>query len=784
MRNSFPKNKDASARKSEEELKASQARLQLAVQASNVGLWDWDLSTDNVYFSPEWKSQIGYKDEEISNDFSEWQSRVHPDDLERALSTVKAYIEKPYPNFENEFRLRHKDGSYRWILARADLMIDEEGKPYRMLGCHIDITERKQAVDVLAAEKKMSDTIIESLPGVFYLFDEKGKFLRWNRNLEQVSGYSAEEISKMHPLDFFTGDDKRIEDEHIQEVFQKGLAVSEAALVSKDGHRTPFFFMCMSALLGGVRCAVGTGIDITKKKQAEEALRESEERYRLLFESNPHPMWVYDLETLAFLAVNDAAVRHYGYTRDDFLAMTIKDIRPAEDIPALLDNIAHVTEGLDNAGVWQHRKKDGTVIDVEITSHTLVWSGRNTEVVLAHDITGRKRAEEEKSRLEAQLIQAQKMESIGLLAGGIAHDFNNILSAIIGYGHIVKMKMDPGDPLQVNIDHILESANKAAALTRNLLIFSKKQMVNLQSVDMNEIIRRMAKLLLRIAGEDITIKTDLKQDKLFIFADSGQIEQVLMNLAANARDAMPHGGILTISSEMIGIDDIFIKTHCFGKPGAYALITIFDTGIGMNHETQKKIFDPFFTTKEVGKGTGLGLSIVYGIIKQHSGFINVYSEPGKGTTFRIYLPAITTIIEHKEIAHVANSVPERGAETILVAEDDESVRKLLFTLLDSFGYKVILAHDGDDAVNKFMEHRESIKLLMLDIIMPKKNGKEVYDEIRKVSPNIKALFVSGYAADFLHNKKILDEKEVNILYKPVSPNVLAKKVREVLDRKL
>ena len=385
----------------------------------------------------------------------------------------------------------------------------------------------------------------------------------------------------------------------------------------------------------------------------------------------------------------------------------------------------------------------------------------------------------EHKKLEAQLRQAQKMESIGTLAGGIAHDFNNILTAIVGYGYMAQLNMGPDDPLRENIEHMLEGADRAAKLTQDLLIFSRKQVSEKSPVDLDEIVSIVEKFLVRIIGEDIICSMALNGEPLVVYADTHQLEQVLMNLATNARDAMPGGGNLVIATEQITIGDDYVASHGYGRPGRYALLTMSDSGEGMNEETRKKIFEPFFTTKEVGKGTGLGMAVVYAIIKDHEGYINVYSEPGIGTTFKIYLPLISSEVRIEEI-EPGKETPTRGTETILLVEDDVSARQLVTIVLKQGGYTVIEAVDGVDAVEKFMENRETIHLLLSDLIMPKMNGKEAYDEMKVWRPELKAIFVSGYAPDIVRQKLSL-ESGVELISKPISPHSLLKKIRTVLD---
>jgi PAS domain S-box-containing protein len=382
--------------------------------------------------------------------------------------------------------------------------------------------------------------------------------------------------------------------------------------------------------------------------------------------------------------------------------------------------------------------------------------------------------------LENQLRQAQKMEAVGQLAGGIAHDFNNILTAIIGYSHLLLMKMKVDNSGRSYVEQIISSSERAAHLTHSLLAFSRKQLIDLKPVDLNNIIRRVEHLLGRVISEDIEFKTLLAEKNLPVLADSIQIEQVLMNLAANARDAMPNGGTLMIETRAVTLGEDFVRTHSYGRPGRYAYLSVTDTGIGMDENTRRRIFEPFFTTKEVGKGTGLGLSMVYGIIKQHQGYINVSSNPGKGATFTIYFPLLATSTVEEPASAPAKIA--RGTETVLLAEDDKTVRDLTRYVLEGSGYQVIEAADGEEAVQRFFDDRKRIDLLIIDIIMPKKNGKEAYREIKKIRPDIRVLFMSGYMAHTM-NKNEIREAGLDFVMKPVSPPDFLKKVREILDRK-
>ena len=388
----------------------------------------------------------------------------------------------------------------------------------------------------------------------------------------------------------------------------------------------------------------------------------------------------------------------------------------------------------------------------------------------------------DKKHLEEQFLQAQKMQAVGNLAGGIAHDFNNILMAIIGYGGLLQMKLAGDDPLQKHVEQLLAAADKATQLVKSLLAFSRKQVINLKPVQVNTIVRTIEKLLLRLIGEDIEFKTVLTDAELLVMADVGQLEQVLMNLVTNARDAMPRGGLLTIETGLVELDDKEVRMYdAAGKPGPYALLAVADTGVGMDEKIRARIFEPFFTTKEAGKGTGLGLAMIYAIIKRHKGIIDLASKPGMGTTFKIYLPLLTAAATEEEAGPEMMVAAENGGhESILLAEDEEGVRVFLRRILEDFGYRVIDAADGEEAVARFREHQGRIDYLLLDVMMPKKNGKETYEEIRQLAPGIKALFLSGYTKDILMKKGVFEEG-FDLLAKPIMPQLLLRKIRAVLD---
>ncbi len=505
----------------------------------------------------------------------------------------------------------------------------------------------------------------------------------------------------------------------------------------------------------------------------ETLLRESEKKYRSLFEESKDMIYLMDADN-RLVDVNPAGIELLGYTREELAALDLSSELYSDPADRERFLRALYWHGFVRNFEMRLQRKDGETLHVLKTAS--VTRDDRGEITgyrgIIHDITERK-------RLEQELHQAQKMESIGLLAGGVAHDFNNLMTAVTGYGQIIRENIDPDNELLMMCsEQLLGAAERAVELTRNLLAFGRKQIINPKPVPVNEIIINVTKLLARIVGEDIEFQTNLTSIPLMVLADRGQIDQVLVNLVANARDAMPDGGKLCISTRQEQLDQRAARRCELEKPGEYALITVADTGTGMDERTRARIFEPFFTTKEPGKGTGLGLSIIYGIVKQHNGAVAVESEPGKGTTFTIYLPVESGA---EAEARKAAVLPAYGTETILLAEDDAIVRHFMEEMLKLAGFTVITATNGEEAVSLFRQHRDKIALVMSDVIMPRKNGKEVFDEITRMAPGMKFIFTSGYTDDIIHKKGLLDES-LDFLMKPVSKNGLLQKVRAVLDR--
>jgi len=513
-----------------------------------------------------------------------------------------------------------------------------------------------------------------------------------------------------------------------------------------------------------------------ERKHAERTLRQSEEQYRQLFDDHPVPMWVYDRDTLFFLAANDAAVHHYGWSREEFLAMQVPDLLIPEERPDLLQALAAArgdwaVRGLGAGGVWTHLKKDGAHIEVEGASSVIRFEGRDARLVLAADVT-------ERRRLAARLVEAQKMEAVAQLAGGIAHDFNNLLTVILGHGDLLLATLAPGAAAALSCGQIRQAAKRAANLTRQLLTFSRKQVVSPQHLDLNEEIRRVEELLRPLVGETIDLVTQPASNAGRVLADHGQIEQILLNLAINAKDAMPKGGRLAFETSNVEVNEAFAHDHPGLAPGLYVRLSVSDTGHGIDPETLSHIFEPFFTTKPVGKGTGLGLSTVHGIVTQSGGHISVYSEIDRGTTFQIFLPRAEPSVQPASAN--PREAPLGGSETVLVVEDVEQLRKLVGIFLRSAGYDVIEATDPAHALEIARHDPRAIHCLLTDVVMPRQSGPELAAELRRERGEVKTLFLSGYASEAILQHGVIDAQK-HFLQKPFSRNALLRKLRDVLD---
>lgn len=634
-----------------------------------------------------------------------------------------------------------------------------------------DAAREKSEKDLLR-EKTFTDTAIDSIPGMFYLLDRQGKFLRWNKNMERVSGYSADEISNMNALKLFEGDDKALVADRIMDVFTKGESSVEAYLVSKSGSEIPCYFTGKLLKLDDTECLVGMGIDTSELKRAEESLRESELKYRSLFEESVDGIYITKKDG-TLIDANRSFLDLFGYQREESLGMSVLNyyVDPGDR--------QIVTEKLDNAGfIKDHfvkmRRKDGTEIDCLITGTRRL--AKDGSIIgyrgIIRDIT-------EHKSLEKQLVQAQKMEAVGTLAGGIAHDFNNMLAVIQGYSELLLLDKAEGTKEFKAISAIRNSAERGADLVRRILGFSRKLETNLRPIDLNHQVEHAQKLLSRTIPKMISIDIQLDEDLNTINADPVQIEQILLNLAVNAKHAIPEqGGRIIIETRNVILDETYCRTQAEMQPGEYVLLSVSDTGHGMDKYILEHLFEPFFTTKDVGEGTGLGLAMVYGIVQGHKGHIDCISEPGLGTTFNIYFPVIES--EVKSDSESIEIMPTSGSETILLVDDEQLVRDFGKDVLSQSGYKVITAANGGDALDIYRERRIEISLVILDLAMPMMGGKECLAKLIEIDPEVKVIISSGYSAEAARSELALGGAK-GFVGKPYNLNEMLQTVREVLD---
>jgi len=632
----------------------SKEQFELAMEASQDGLFDWNLITNEIYYSPGWKRLLGYEDNEIKNDFSEWERLTKPEHAEESWALLNEVLTGKRDRFENEFQMLHKNGHWVDILARANVIFDENGRGIRVVGTHVDLTARKASERALKESEKKHRSIIETAMDGFWLTDCQGRLREVNATYQRMSGFTEEELLSLHIFDL-------------------------DCLESSDD----------------------------AKRRLENIMLKGEER----FES-------------------------------------------------------------------RHRRKDGTLFDVEVSVQYRPEQ-KGQFIFFFRDITEIKKAETEREKLQAQLLQAQKMESVGRLAGGVAHDFNNMLGVILGHTELALLQADEKHDLYADLKEIQSAAKRSADITKQLLAFARKQTISPKKIDLNDTVESMLNMLRRLIGEDIDLVWKPSAHLWPVKMDPSQLDQILANLCVNARDAITGVGKLIIETGRKTFDEEYCKQHSGFIPGEFVLLAVSDNGCGMDKDTLDNLFEPFFTTKEVGKGTGLGLATIYGIVKQNNGFINVYSEPGQGATFKIYLPRLVAAEDADK------TVPEKktaagGKETILLVEDEPTILRMTRMMLERKGYIVISAATPSEAIEKAKNPSTVIDLLMTDVVMPEMNGRDLAANVTAIHADIKLLFMSGYTANVIAHQGILDDGVV-FIQKPFSMADMTMKVREILD---
>jgi PAS domain S-box-containing protein len=756
-------------RQAQEALRASEEKYRTIVTTAEEGIWTVDANMVATFANERMASMLGYTVGELIG-----RTVVDFVDVSAREEALQGFVRRRQGVRERgDLPLRRKDGTVLWASVTFSPLVDPDGRFAGSLGMVTDITEQHRLEEARRLTEERFSLVFRASPIPISITTAAGDFLEVNDRFAELSGYPGEDLVGRNARDLGFWAEPAARQRLIDALSREGRARDfEATFRRKSGETRDVLLSVESIALRDVAEPVRVFMftDVTERRRAAELLRESEGRYRALFDESALPMWLFDEETLAIAEVNEAAVLHYGYSREEFLSKTVREIwhpdQEAEAI-ALLD----ASSEKSRSAVLRHVKKGGANITVEVFWRAVQIAGRRYRLSVIRDITAQQ-------ELEERFRQSQKMEAVGRLAGGVAHDFNNLLTVIFGYSDVLLQRLKPG-PLHEAMQEIRRASERAAALTRQLLAFSRKQTLVPEVLDMGDVVSGMSTMVERLIGEDVKVSVVVSPGLGRVKADRGQLEQVVMNLAVNARDAMPKGGSLTFELQNVELDDTYTATHAEVEPGPYVLLAISDTGTGMDAETQKRIFEPFFTTKEAGKGTGLGLSTVHGIVLQSGGSIDVYSEPGRGATFKVYLPRFAgDAAVRRPVSGVHPALPT-GSETVLVVEDEAAIRQLTKLILQKAGYTVLLAESPVAAERIAGSHRGPIHLLLTDVVMPGMRGPELTERLLRLRPDLRVLYMSGYTDDAIAHHGFLDAG-TEFLQKPFTPNVLLRKVREML----
>ncbi len=771
-------------KRAERLLQESEKRFRLAMEATNDGLWDWDLQSDDVYRSPAFYEMLAYQPEEFPPGFEGWKSLLHPDDVEPVMATVRDYVSGKLTEYEIEFRMLSKSGETKWILSRGKLVDrDKHHKPVRMIGTHTDITERKLAETALQNQLSLMGSMLEAIPAPVYFKNTEHVYLGCNEAFGAFLGLPKEKIIGKSVFDVAPqgfAEVYRAQDEALFE--NPGSQVYESPVKSSDGTTRDVIFHKATYADSSGRAAglIGVMVDITKRKRAEDELKESERRLSVLMANLPGmayrckncPNWTMEI-------ISEGCAELTGYSPEDLVG----------DRTIPYTDLIHPE---DRRKVWtqvQEALAEGRSFEIEYRIRTRsgdekwVWErGVGVRSEKAHEmkLEGFISDITEKRRLQDQLREAQKMEAVGTLAGGVAHDFNNLLQIIGGHAELLELELAQRGMRFSELDAIRHSTDRGADLVQQLLTFSRRMKPKVESINLNDDVMQAERLLYRTIPKMIEIEVKLEKELRPVQADCTQIEQMLINLAVNAKDAMPDGGRLTIETHNVTLDEQQCRTHTQLTPGEHVLLRVSDTGQGMNQDVLEHIFEPFFTTKARPEGTGLGLSTVFGIVRMHGGYITCESEVGKGTTFSIYFPVAGSADRAREGEHEVSGLVG-GAETILVVDDEPLIRDLARRILENAGYAVLTAGSGKEAIAVYSQKQSNIALVILDLIMPKMGGKQCLEELLRINPQVKALIASGFAVKG-DAKTFLDSEAKGMVSKPFNMRELLRSVRRVIDR--
>jgi len=754
-------------------LKASEERYRRIVNVTNEGIWSIDPELKTTFVNSKMAEMLGYSEREmLGRPLSDF---VFREDLAHHENEMQ--IRREGQSTQYERRMSKKDGSLLWALVSAVPMY-EEGEFIGSLAMYTDISERKRAEETLRqSEEKFRLAFMTSPDAIALNGYIDGVFLDVNQGFLTLTGFSRDEAMGHSFAELGIWQDSSTRDRIFAELRQHGKVINlETAFKFKDGAVRRCLLSAVVLTLDHKRCIISIVRDIDEIKQAQEAVRANEQRLHAILEASADPVVVYDAQGAATF-INPAFTRVFGWPAEEVLGRRIPFV-PADQNQATQEVIAKLYAHEETPTLETKRlTKDGRLLNVVVSAAAIPdASGQIAGMVVnLTDITQTK-------KLEAQLRQAQKMEAIGTLSGGIAHDFNNILSAIMGYSELAHDLAQEGKPNTQELAQVLEAAERARKLVRQILTFSRKAEADLKPLNLNYSVRQSLRMLEHTLPKMIAIETNLAPDLKQVNADLNQMEQIIMNLATNAADAMPEGGLLVIETKNTTLSEDYCRQHLEVSPGVYVELAVSDTGCGIAPQALEHIFDPFFTTKGVGKGTGLGLSTVYGIAKAHHGHIYCYSEVGSGTTFKIYLPAHDANQPTPSVDGVRSQKLLKGSETILLVDDEQALRDLGSRILESTGYKTILASNGEEALEAYQARKDEIDLVVMDLSMPGMGGHKCLKEMLAINPRAKVVIASGYSANG-QAKVALESGAAGFVAKPFRVNDLLVSVRDALDRK-